>query len=59
MATVNVFVKGRSAMPSPEDAMIMCPVDETGRNSVRPSIIARRIACAVSIFHFLFSIPNL
>jgi hypothetical protein len=30
-------------MPIIDEAMIMCPVDETGKNSVIPSIIARII----------------
>lgn len=29
--------------------MIMCPVDETGRNSVRPSMMARTIASGIDI----------
>jgi hypothetical protein len=30
-------------MPITDEAMIMCPVDDTGKNSVIPSIIARII----------------
>jgi hypothetical protein len=32
-------------MPKNELAIIICPVDETGKNSVIPSIIANTIAC--------------
>ena len=31
-------------MPIKYEPMIMCPVEETGRNSVRPSMMARMIA---------------
>jgi hypothetical protein len=43
MATVNILVNGSSAIPITEDPMIMCPVDETGKNSVMPSMMARMI----------------
>jgi hypothetical protein len=35
------MVNSSEAIPIAVDAMIMCPVDETGKNSVKPSIIAR------------------
>src|SRR5690606_25826820 len=41
MATVNILVKESSAMPIREEPMIMCPVDDTGKNSVTPSMMAR------------------
>ena len=44
MATVNIFTKGSEAMPMMDDPMIICPVDETGKNSVRPSMMASIIA---------------
>jgi hypothetical protein len=44
MATVNIFVKGSEAIPINEDPMIMCPVDEIGKNSVIPSMMANRMA---------------
>jgi hypothetical protein len=31
-------------MPIIDEVMIMCPVEETGKNSVRPSTIARIMA---------------
>ena len=49
MATVNVLVMGSSAMPITEEPIIMCPVEDTGRNSVIPSMMARMIACSVFI----------
>lgn len=43
MATVNVFVNSSLAIPINEEAITMCPVDDTGRNSVMPSTIAKTI----------------
>jgi hypothetical protein len=43
MATVNIFVKGSLAIPISDDPIIICPVEDTGRNSVTPSRIARII----------------
>jgi hypothetical protein len=44
MTMVNNFVKSSCAIPKKDDAIIICPVEETGRNSVIPSIIARIMA---------------
>jgi hypothetical protein len=41
---VNVLVKESSAMPIIEEVMIMWPVEDTGKNSVRPSTMARIMA---------------
>jgi hypothetical protein len=38
------LVKSSCAIPINEDANTICPVDETGKNSVNPSIMARIIA---------------
>jgi hypothetical protein len=44
MDTVNTFVNGSEAIPMTEEPIIICPVDETGKNSVKPSMMARIIA---------------
>jgi hypothetical protein len=44
IATVNALVNGSSAIPIKDEAIIICPVEDTGKNSVRPSTIARIIA---------------
>ncbi len=44
MATVYVLAKGSDAMPKSEDTIIIWPVEETGKNSVRPSTMARIMA---------------
>lgn len=54
MATVNVFVKGSDSIPRIADVMIMCPVEDTGKNSVNPSTIDRMIASRKDI-RYLFS----
>jgi hypothetical protein len=37
------FVKSSLAIPKKEEAIIICPVEETGKNSVIPSIeVARK-----------------
>jgi hypothetical protein len=64
MATVNIFVKGSSAIPIREDPMIMWPVEETGKNSVTPSMIARIIDSNIDMIvtllkHALYSVINL
>jgi hypothetical protein len=41
---VNSLVKSSDAIPKKELAIIICPVDEMGRNSVIPSIIAKIMA---------------
>jgi hypothetical protein len=41
MVTVNNFTNSSDCIPIRDDPMIMCPVDDTGKNSVRPSIMAR------------------
>jgi hypothetical protein len=40
MQIVNSFTKGVDSIPRRAEVMIMCPVDEIGRNSVNPSTIA-------------------
>ena len=52
MTMVKSFVKSSWAIPKKDDAIIMWPVEETGKNSVIPSIIARIIACKVFIYAF-------
>jgi hypothetical protein len=49
IATVNIFTKLSEAIPINAEAIIMCPVDEMGKNSVKPSIIARIMACKLLI----------
>jgi hypothetical protein len=49
MDTVNTFTKGSEAIPINVEAITICPVEDTGRNSVKPSIIARIIACKTLI----------
>ena len=44
MATVKSLVKSSEAIPIAEEAITICPVEEMGRNSVIPSIIASSIA---------------
>jgi hypothetical protein len=41
MAIVNSFVKANVSIPIIDEVIIMWPVDEMGRNSVMPSIMAR------------------
>ena len=38
-----------SSVESPDCVIIMCPVEETGRNSVKPSTMAMMIVCIQSI----------
>src|SRR4030095_7970056 len=52
MATVNNLVNSLSVTPNSFSAMIMCPVEETGKNSVRPSTIAIIIDWITSITCF-------
>jgi hypothetical protein len=40
MIIVNAFTKGVLSTPSRFCVIIMCPVEDTGRNSVSPSTIA-------------------
>jgi hypothetical protein len=44
MAIVNNFTNGVTSIPKTAVVIIMWPVDEIGKNSVRPSIIAMRNA---------------
>jgi len=44
MAMVKSLVKSSVAIFMNDDAIIICPVDEIGRYSVMPSIMASRIA---------------
>jgi hypothetical protein len=44
MATVNSLVKSLSGTPKSFSVMIMCPVEEIGKNSVIPSIMAMIMA---------------
>jgi hypothetical protein len=44
MTTVKTLVKLCDAIPITELPIIIWPVEDTGRNSVSPSIIARMIA---------------
>lgn len=37
-------------MPIRLEAIIMCPVEDTGKNSVKPSIMANIIACHTLIY---------
>jgi hypothetical protein len=45
MATVNTLTNGEEAIPIADDPIMIWPVEETGRNSVIPSIMARTSAC--------------
>ena len=54
MAMVKSFTNGSLAIPINDDAMIICPVLDTGKNSVSPSIIARTMASKEFIY-FLMS----
>jgi hypothetical protein len=49
MATSKVFVNALSLMPISELVMIICPVEEMGRNSVTPSTIAIMMAWIIVI----------
>lgn len=46
---VNSLVKSSCAIPKKDEAIIICPVEETGKNSVIPSIMARIMAWMVFI----------
>ena len=50
MTIVKSLVKSSPAILKKEEAIIICPVEETGKNSVNHSIIARIMACSVVIF---------
>ena len=41
---VNNLVKSSEAIPIKEEAMIMWPVEDTGKYSVKPSIMAKIMA---------------
>jgi len=56
IAMVNVFVKGSEAIPKNDDTMIMWPVDETGRNSVSPSTMAKMIASKIDMNNYFSSL---
>ena len=43
--TVKALTKGVLCIPIAPSVMIMWPVDETGKNSVKPSTIAITSAC--------------
>ncbi len=48
MTAVNAVMDGSSMdRPSILATMVRCPVEETGRNSVRPSTMPRMIACRI------------
>jgi hypothetical protein len=49
MATVNIFVNESAEIPIIEDVIIICPVEEMGKNSVMPSTMAIIIACKILI----------
>ena len=49
---VNSLVKSSCAIPKKEDVIIMCPVEDTGKYSVMPSIMARTIASNMSKIYF-------
>jgi hypothetical protein len=49
MAIVNNLTNESEAMPMKDETIIICPVEETGKNSVIPSTIAKTIACQISI----------
>ena len=51
---VKSLVKSSCAMPKKDEAIIMCPVEEIGKNSVIPSIMARIMACKTSIKYYFF-----
>jgi hypothetical protein len=50
MATVKSLVNGLEAIPIIDEAMIMCPVEDTGRNSVSPSTIASIMASSIDMY---------
>jgi hypothetical protein len=43
------LVNGSLLMPMMAEAMAICPVEDMGRNSVMPSMIASNMACTVSM----------
>ena len=47
MVIVNNLVKSSEAIPINEEAKIMCPVEDTGRYSVMPSMMASVTASRV------------
>src|SRR5690606_3529693 len=53
MFTANIFVIGSSLMPIRAEAIIICPVEDTGKNSVSPSTMANIIACHSLIYLIL------
>ena len=53
---VKSFTKGSEAIPITEEPIIICPVEETGKNSVNPSIRARINAWKKFIKIYFFKI---
>ena len=53
MATVKSLVNSSDAFPMMVDAIIMCPVEEIGRNSVNPSMMANTMASKKFISYVL------
>ena len=54
--TVKAFTNGVLSIPSTLWAIIMCPVEDTGRNSVSPSTIAMITVCNQSMGVCYFSV---
>jgi hypothetical protein len=44
------WVNGSAAIPMMDEAMMIWPVEETGKNSVKPSTIARMMASMIDIY---------
>jgi hypothetical protein len=49
MTTSNISTKGEGEIPNKGCANFICAVDDIGRNSVRPSIMAMMMDCIVLI----------
>ena len=54
MQMVNSFTNGSVAIPITEEPIIIWPVEETGKNSVNPSMMARIKACKKLINFYFF-----
>ena len=59
IAMVKVLVNSASAIPIKEEPIIICPVEETGKNSVNPSIIPKITASIIVIMIRIICLPFL
>lgn len=59
MATVNNFTKAVDSIPKREVAIIICPVEDTGKNSVSPSMIAKTNVSNKFIYYLRLGFINI